>query len=388
MNRNHAALIAIVLIVIVAASLFFVLKPSSISQKPLGKFYFGVEFAYGDQFDSAKALIDQVKNYTNLLVLGTGITFNQTALNLVCDYAVNANLSLIVQFTGLDQYSTTQYPQGTRNWMLQAQQKYGDKFLGVYRYDEPGGNQLDQGRELLVNRTQVSLNATDTDIANAYDTVLRIFPNGYLPYSPHVYTADYGLYWFDYKAGYSTLFAEFVGNESRERHIALCRGAAEAFDKDWGVIVTWKYTEGPDYLESPDELYNDLTLAYAAGAKYTIVFSYPNTTTTNYGTLTPQHLQKMGEFWNYTQANPDRSGFTKPSVAYIVPASYGFGFRSANDTIWGVFPPDQLSAKIYSDITALTETYDSQLDILYDGPQAATLLTCYSKVFFWNQTIT
>ena len=58
-----------------------------------------------------------------------------------------------------------------------------------------------------------------------------------------VFTADYGLYWFDYKSNYSSIFAEFVGNQSRERHIALCRGAADAFDRDWSVIVTWKHDQ-------------------------------------------------------------------------------------------------------------------------------------------------
>ena len=383
LNRKHTALIAILLIIIVLfTSVFLTLKPSN-DQTPLEKFYVGVEYAYGNQPSQVKLLVDQVKNYTNLLVLGSEITFNRTALDEACGYVITANLSLIVQFTGLEKYSYD-----TRNWMLQAQQKYGDKFLGVYRYDEPGGNQLDQGQSLIVNRTEVNANSSYTDIANKFNTVLSIFPSGYLPYSPRVYTADYGLYWFDYKAGYTTIFAEFVGNESRERHIALCRGAAEAFGNDWGAIVTWKYTDGPDYLESPDELYNDLTLAYTAGAKYTIVFSYPNATDANYGILTMQHLEKMQQFWNYTQSNPASFGSTKPSIAYIVPADYGFGFRSANDTIWGVFPPDQLSPKIYNDVTTLTETYGSQLDILYDGPKTATLLPCYSKVFYWNQTVT
>ena len=38
-------------------------------------------------------------------------------------------------------------------------------------------------------------------------------------------------------ANYTAVFAEFVGNESRQRIIALDRGAAESFNKDWGVII-------------------------------------------------------------------------------------------------------------------------------------------------------
>jgi hypothetical protein len=73
-------------------------------------------------------------------------------------------------------------------------------------------------------------------------------------YSLNVLTSDYALYWFDYQLGYDTVLTQFVGNESRERHIALCRGAAETLGKDWGAIVTWKYNQ-PPYLESGDELY-------------------------------------------------------------------------------------------------------------------------------------
>ena len=97
-----------------------------------------------------------------------------------------------------------------------------------------------------------------------------------------MFTADYALYWFDYKAGYSAVFGEFVGNESRARHIALCRGAASTFDRDWGVIVTWKYNQ-PPYLENGADLYDDLSLAYSSGAKYAVIFSYPDTG--EYGTL-------------------------------------------------------------------------------------------------------
>ena len=177
-----------------------------------------------------------------------------------------------------------------------------------------------------------------------------------------------------------------MGNQSRQRIIALDRGAAHAFNKDWGVIVTWKYQDQPPFLESGSELYVDLSLAYSAGAKYAVVFSYPNITA--YGTLTDEHFTALQKFWTTLQKNPGSFDSNKAQVAYVVPADYGFGFRNPNDTIWGLFPADNQSAKIYADIKTLIADYGSHLDILYDEPQIIVpLLGGYSKVFYWNQTI-
>lgn len=381
MNRKLATLTATLLIALIVLSLFLALNGFS-NQTASRQFYVGVEFAYGDHASEVKALVDKVKDYTNLFVFGSvGLTFNRTALTEACDYVFNAKLNFIVLFTGLGKYSYD-----ITGWMQDAKLKYGDRFLGIYRYDEPGGNQLDMGSSLLINRTIIGANATYADAAKAYVGNLSVFPDYYLDFAPKVFTADYGLYWFDYKSNYTSIFAEFVGNQSRERHIALCRGAADAFGRDWGVIVTWKYDKAP-YLESGSELYSDLSLAYSSGAKYAIVFSYPQIGT--YGTLTDEHFEALQKFWTALHSNPSSFGSNKPEAAYIVPADYGFGFRDPNDTIWGLFPADTLSQKIFNDTNTLTAKYGSRYDILYDEPQVTELLLgCYSQVFYWNQTIT
>jgi hypothetical protein len=267
------------------------------------------------------------------------------------------------------------------NWIADARQKYGDQFLGIYRWDEPGGNQLDKGQFMLVDNA-----SSYAEVAESYVGGLSIIVEYYLNYTPKIFTADYGLYWFDYNSSYSTVFAEFVGNQSRQRIIALDRGAAQSFNEDWGVIVNWKYDQ-PPYLESGDELYCDLSLAYSAGATYAVVFSYPNIS--NYGTLTEEHFEALKEFWNNIHTNPGSFVSSNAEVAYVIPKDYGFGFRNPNDTIWGLFPADALSPKIWDDTNILLAKYYSHLNIIYDEPEViAPTLKNYTSIFYWNQTIT
>lgn len=375
MNRKLAIPIVAGLLIIVVLSLFVALNWSS-NQTVTREFYVGVEFAYGDHAAEVKALVDKVKDYTNLMVLGSvGLSFNRTALEEACDYIFDAKLHFIILFTSSNMYSYDIF-----DWITDAKLKYGEQLLGIYRYDEPGGHQLDRGREMLIEN-----GSSYTEVAQSYVGNLSIIINYYLDYAPKIFTSDYGLYWFDYKANYTTVFAEFVGNASRQHHIALCRGAAEAFGKDWGAIITWKYNQAP-YLESGDELYDDLALAYSAGAKYSIVFSYP--TIGAYGTLTEEHFSALQRFWDTLHSNPDSFGSNKPEAAYVLPADYGFSFRNNDGTvIWGLFPADELSAKIYNDAETLTAQYGAKLNIFYDEPQTAALLENYKKVFYWNQTI-
>jgi hypothetical protein len=200
-----------------------------------------------------------------------------------------------------------------------------------------------------------------------------------------IFTSDFALYWFDYKAGYDTVFAQFVWNQSRQMAISLCRGAAVAQNKSWGVIITWMYDQLP-YIESGPQLYDDMTLAFDEGAKYVVVFDYPNST--QYGILTDEHFTAMQNFWNYVQSNPQKHGSNSGEVAYVLPRDYGFGFRSYNDNIWGLWSADNLSSKVWNDANNLISQYDSRLDIVFNDPEYFDAVTSrYNKLFFWNQTV-
>jgi hypothetical protein len=62
-------------------------------------------------------------------------------LTEACDYIVNANLELIVLFTGISEYSFERLGEesyNTTDWMIEAKARYENRFLRIYRYDEPG----------------------------------------------------------------------------------------------------------------------------------------------------------------------------------------------------------------------------------------------------------
>jgi hypothetical protein len=382
LNRKSVVVAAVLFLGVILLSVFLVnglfTRPNS--ARP---FYVGVEYAYADDTAQLKALVDKTQNYTNLFVIGSlAISFNRTALDESCDYVYRSGLSFIVFFTGIDQYNWSEGYKIT-DWMLDAQQKYGDRFLGIYKIDEPGGGQLDLSQSAIINST-----STYHETAESYVGNLSSMVNYYYNYTPRVFTADYALNWFDYKANYSCIFGEFVGNESRQRIIALNRGAATAFLRDWGVIINWKYNQG-DFLENGTELYGDLALAYSAGAKYAVIFDYPNSTGSSYGVLKDEHFSALQRFWSTLNSDPDSFGSNQAQIAYIVPKDYGFGFRRADDHIWGLFPNDSISGKVYADVQTLTNRYGAHLDILYDESEVtASLLANYQRVLFWNQTVT
>jgi hypothetical protein len=385
--------LVLILILLFALSLLLTLDPFSKPSFP--NFYVGVELAYSHNLNDSqvilsdlKSLVDKVKDYTNLFVIGIPeISLNETLLTESCDYISNNDLHLIVLFT-----STSKYKYNLTEWTTNAQQKYSNKFIGVYRIDEPGGKELDNAT--FNNKSDRFLNPDNytpevrnyTDAAQDFVDTLGVHLDilGQILY-PKIFTSDYGLYWFDYLGGYEAVFGQFVDNQSRQIAISLCRGAAQVQNKDWGVTVTWMYTREP-YIESGQKLYDDLTLAYQAGAKYAVVFDYPNST--QYGILTDEHFEALKNFWNYVKNNPQDHGVGKGKVAYVLPQYYGFGFRKPTDTIWGIWSSDDLSTKIWDDANKLTNRFGVNLDIVYNDPAYFDAITTrYNKLFFWNETI-
>ncbi len=338
-NRVRKLLIPACLIVILAVSMLAVYasysNESQVKAKADPNVYVGIAFG-GNTTAEAKVLIDKVKSYTNLFILDVGrnpISENQTSVEEICDYAAANGLSVIINMGIKDAYAPS-----TWNWFWQQQsldaikqrwtERWGNKFLGVYYNDEPGGIQLDAAWTQFYQMVGENFSQADFPAAKAlYDIYLKLLnymTNGTKP-SPDDYnleadffiknvlkedpgiqnltavgiptfTSDYGLYWWDYLGGYSTMFAELGWNNSVPEQIALVKGAARLQDKEWGAMITWKY-DVPPYLDSGDQIYNQMLTSYEAGAKYIAVFNYPYNGSA-YGTLTNDQFKGLQRFWN------------------------------------------------------------------------------------------
>lgn len=375
LSRKWVAVVVIIIAdIILSASLLIInFNPST---PETTNFYFGVEVAYGD-FNDLKAVVNEVKNYTNVVVLGLPqVSVNRTLLDQSCDYITDQNLNFIVLFTNTSQYSGWQNYTPAQ-WAADAKTKYGEKFLAVYRWDEPGGDQIDSSRY-----KEVTSASNYADAATQYVEVLSPEIEYYHNAGVKVLTADYGLYYFDYKAGYDTVLSEFGWNNSRQQQIALARGAAQQYNRSWGAMITWTYTQAP-YIESGSKLLDDLVLAYNNGAKYAIVLDYPMVETAKYGLLGDEHLSALKQFWNYTSTYGP-TGKTA-ETAYVLPQDYGFGFRSSTDTIWGLWNADGFSRGIYNDVNMLIQLKGAGFDIIYDSPSLVKdSKGHYTELIYWN----
>jgi len=379
MNITKLAGVTFLIILVISVSIISIyLYCRARNENSEEKFFFGVTYGQ-NTVEEAKLLIDKVKNYTNLFIEDSyPITTNNTTpqiLNEICDYAAKANLHFIVYFFSFLSGSWQQ------DWLDTAEQRWGEKFLGVYLRDEPGGRQIELA-EIVENASSYS-DAADIFVKTISSTFSMQFLNSK---GVPVFTSDFALYWFDYLAGYDTVFAELGSNNSRIQEIALCRGAANVLKKDWGAIVTWTYNQ-PPYIANDTEIYQDMVTAYNAGAKYVIVFDYPQYPADNqYGILTNEHFLAMKRFWNYITSCPRGAQRITGQVAYILPKDYGWGMRLLDDKIWGIWEPDEKTPIIWENLNKLETKYGLKLDIIYDDPRYNPKGKYY-QVYLWNATI-
>ena len=198
-----------------------------------------------------------------------------------------------------------------------------------------------------------------------------------------LFTSDYGLYWFDYLSGYNTVFAELFGTQIDQETFALVRGAADLQNKTWGVILE-PSSQSPITLQTGDQIYGELQQAYEEGAEYGVVFNYAQNDN-GIGLLQDSQFSAIQTFWTDIEQNPKETVNDTAQDALVLPADYGWGMRSQNDTIWGIWQPDVNSQQVWNSVQQSIATYGSRLDIMYATPPYSTAGR-YQRVFYWNQT--
>lgn len=396
----------------------------------------GVAFC-GNTTAEAKLLIDRVKSYTNLFILnaaGNPISRNQTTIEEICDYAVAQGLQVIIN-VGFN--STVSRIISNRIWFWNLSsldgikqrwtERWGDKFLGMYYSDEPGGIQLDGDwatyftwlDALDENPPDPSNSRVPSVYVNAihelyaiygkiqeangsapadYDAEAEFFVKNVIRDDPgfsslrnagfKTFTSDYALYWFDYLGGYDVMLAQIGWNCSVAQQIDLVKGAAHMQNKEWGAIITWKYGP-PHYLDTGDQIYNQMMTAYQAGANYIVLFNYPIVDGNEYGVMEDEHFLALERFWNdaaklrRTNTN-DANG---AEVAMVLPRNYGWGMRRPDDTIWGFYGTDEKTIPIATLMSKLLARYGTNMDIIYDDPAYPVAKGGYRKIYYWNDTI-
>jgi hypothetical protein len=416
-------LIPALLIVILTVSMSAIYLSFGSKGKANPDVYVGVAFG-GNTTAQAKLLIDRAESYTNLFILDCGrnpISADQKKVEEVCDYAVSHGLYVIINIGIKDASDSSAWSwfwlQPTldgikRQWL----ERWGDKFLGIYYNDEPGGVQLDATWRQFYEWSREHLREVDFPAAQSlyqvYQKLLNYVDNGTKPtpddyeleadffiqyvitHDPGVenltsagirlFTSDYGLYWWDYKGGYDVMFAELGWNVSVAEQIALVKGAARLQDKDWGTMITWKY-RSPPYLDSGDEIYNQMLISYQAGAKYIAVFNYPYEGGA-YGTLTDNHFAALQKFWNDITTK-QYADLSEPQAALVLPKNFGWGLRNPNDTIWGFWLTDNRTNQVAVVTAMCLYYYGVNLDIVYEDSAYPITNVAYKKVYYWNATV-
>jgi len=387
LKHRHLWTTIVILIFLLIISFFFTL--GSFDEPYFVDVFVGVSAAY-DDVEEIKRFVNEASSYINTIVIGsTGITFDVAKLDDICQYVYDKGLYFMIYAHPINDIEelAVQY-----KWVLEAKPRWGNRFLGLYAIDEPAGRQLDNATLKVVKDEDWFANnyteATDKYVNETFIYLHHLIEDQMGGLDLTLFTSDYALYWFDYKAQFDVVFAEFGWNYSRHLNVALCRGAANVQERKWGVMITWTYTPPPTleaYLESGEELYDDLVLAYENGADYILVFDTNEDYTQR--TLYGDHLNALKRFWSYAEHNPRARNPNPERVAYVLPEGYGYGFRGPNDKIWGLWKADDFSLEISTEIGGLIDEYPNRLDIVYDDGLETNNSYGYSKIMFWNGTI-
>lgn len=301
---------------------------------------------------------------------------------------------------GLD-FDITYYPNGNITCMAMKSSTCSNGTTvyansGLLNY-EPNGTVLNDLNQVVTNQGNISqfepysevwdsrpmqtyTEAADDFVNNERQTLDSIGNQS----DVELFTSDYGLYWFDYQAGYNVVFAELFGTSIDSQTLALVRGAADMQNKSWGTMIEWSNRTSIT-LQSGSQMYNELKQTYGDGAEYAVVFNYsPNGNGT--GLLQDQQFAALQKFWTHVVQNPRETNNVTAQDALVLPDDYGWGMRDQNDTIWGIWQAgNSESQQVWRSVQSALSKYGSKLDIVYADP-AYPVAGRYQHVYYWNQT--
>jgi len=242
--RRKTVLTLVSISIILALIFGYVINNSLIQVTPTEpKIFVGVDIGFGNE-TVVYNIADTLEGYANLIILGSLTITNDTpTLTRVCDYLYEKGFYFII-YVGfaMEGYLPPRGPD--QNFFNSTINKWGNKFLGAYFFDEVGGKQIDQEHPVVIEAQNFS------DAANEYINLVNNYLVHYKTYfygAPklRLFTSDYALNWFDYLSGYDIVLGEFVANQSRQIAVAQNRGAANTLQHEWGIMIT--YSKGKLY---------------------------------------------------------------------------------------------------------------------------------------------
>jgi hypothetical protein len=341
-------------------------------------------------------------------------SYNESDISTETTFDLSGEISLFTDNTTFPQAQfsqTTYYPNGTISYVAPTSDLFAYIFLpnGTTYIDstsgaeanaliyQPDGTVQERNGTIVTDAGNISQfepyqqlwNSrpiqTYTDAANLFVANLQFTLSSLGNQSSvNFFTSDYGLYWFDYQGGYNSVFAELFGTQGDAQTLALDRGAADMQNKSWGVMIE-PASQSPLLLQNGNQIYNEMRQAYENGAEYAIVFNYsPSGNGT--GLLQDEQFASIQKFWIDVVQNPKVTNNVTGQDALVLPNDYGSGLRSQNDTIWGIWQPDNSSQQVWNALQSSLAKYGSKLDIVYEDPAYPTSGR-YQHVYYWNQTI-
>src|SRR4030067_2612799 len=165
--------------------------------------FIGIEVGFAN-VDEIKSFVDEVKGYVNLIIVSDlNITRNATVLYDVFDFLHARNLYFIPFMSLLEFVDDPDFFQVAR-------QRWGEHFLGVYTFDEPGGKQFDAVEHRPIDEAENYSDAASKYVRSVSEEGLLLWSRNFRQMgNVRLFTSDYALYWFDYKACYNVVFSPF-----------------------------------------------------------------------------------------------------------------------------------------------------------------------------------